>query len=72
MSRVSVDQSGFLNIDGRKMPVKVTPAGKLEFCDKSAAYRHNNARYVTISPSELTEGVREITGTNRPERIETA
>ena len=71
-NRVSVDQRGFLKIDGAKMPVKVKPNGKLEFCDKSAAQRHKPTRFKEISMGELAAGVRKATGTESPKSIDTA
>lgn len=71
MSKYHVDGKRFLHIDGRKMPMKVTRDGRLEFCSKQAQHRGKPSRFLRVGPGQFARGVRQASGA-RPVRVDTA
>lgn len=80
MTQVTVDNKGFVVVDGVKV-CKVTRDGKLQFCDKDRLRsQQRGTRFVEVSPDTLASVARNSSqgersggaGTNPPSATATA
>ena len=66
MTEVKVDSKSFLVVDGCKI-CKITPDGKLQFCDKDRMRsQRRGTRFVVVSPAEIASAASASTPAKNP------